>query len=124
LVRELDKVRLPYNSSGVAQALGELVVGELWDDVLRVVETVKSERVRLAETLARLPGLEVSPSQANFLWVRTKGPAEGLFRALSERGILVRSFHASGGRLSQQLRITVGSPAENDEFVRVFRELA
>ena len=77
LVRELDKVRLPYNSSGVAQALGTLVVGELWDDVLRVVETVKSERARLAEALARLPGLEVSPSQANFLWVRTPGPAEG-----------------------------------------------
>jgi histidinol-phosphate aminotransferase len=124
LVRELDKVRLPYNSSGVAQALGALVVGELWDDVLRVVETVKSERARLAEALARLPGLEVSPSQANFLWLRTPGPAEGLFRALSERGILVRSFHASGGRLSQPLRITDGSPAENDELVRVLRELA
>jgi histidinol-phosphate aminotransferase len=124
LVRELDKVRLPYNTSGVSQALGALVVGELWDEVASVVDTVKTERARLAEALGRMPGISVSPAQANFLWVRTPGPAEGIFRALAERGILLRSFHESGGRLSQQLRITVGSAAENDELVRVWRELA
>jgi len=124
LVRELDKVRLPYNSSGVSQALGALVVGELWDEVLSVIQTVKSERARLAEALGRLSGVSVSPAQANFLWVRTPGSAEGIFRALAERGILLRSFHQTGGRLAQQLRITVGSPAENDELVRVWRELA
>jgi tetratricopeptide (TPR) repeat protein len=48
----------------------------------------------------------------------------GVFKGLAERGILVRSFHESGGRLSQQLRITVGSPAENDELVRAWRDLA
>jgi histidinol-phosphate aminotransferase len=124
LVRELDKVRLPYNTTGVSQALAALVVGELWNDVLGVVETVKAERARLAEAFARFPGVQLSPSQANFLWVRTPGPAEGLFRALGERGILVRSFHEAGGRLAQQLRITVGSPAENEELVRAWRELA
>jgi histidinol-phosphate aminotransferase len=123
LVRELDKVRLPYNSSGVAQVLGALVVGELWDEVVAVANSVKSERARLAETLGRLPGISVSPAQANFLWVKTPGPAGDVFRGLAERGILVRSFHESGGRLSQQLRITVGSPAENDELVRAWREL-
>jgi histidinol-phosphate aminotransferase len=58
------------------------------------------------------------------LWVKTPGPAGDVFRALAERGILVRSFHESGGRLSHQLRITIGSPAENDELVRAWRELA
>jgi histidinol-phosphate aminotransferase len=123
LVRELDKVRLPYNASGVAQALGALVVGELWDEVEGVVSGVKSERARLGEELGRL-GVGVSPAQANFLWVKTPGPAGDVFRALAERGILVRSFHESGGRLSHQLRITIGSPAENDELVRAWRELA
>ena len=124
LVRELDKVRLPYNASGVAQGLGELVVGELWDDVLRVVKTVRGERERLAEALGALPGFAVAPHQANFLWVKTPGPAESVFRGLAERGILVRTFHETGGRLSQQLRITIGSPAENDELLRCLRELA
>jgi histidinol-phosphate aminotransferase len=124
LVRELDKIRLPYNSSGVAQALGALVVSELWDDVLAVVKSVKSERARLAEVLARELGVGVSPAQANFLWVKTKGAAGDVFRGLAERGVLVRSFHESGGRLSHQLRITVGSPVENDELVRAWRELA
>ena len=124
LVRELDKVRLPYNSSGVAQALGALVVGELWDDVLRAVATVKSERARLNDALAGIAGVEVSPAQANFLWVKTPGPARDVFRGLAERGILLRSFHESGGRLSRQLRITVGGAAENDELVRNFRDFA
>jgi histidinol-phosphate aminotransferase len=124
LVREIDQVRLPYNASGVAQALGALVVGELWDDVLRVVKAVRSDRERLAEALGALPGFSVAPHQANFLWVKTPGPAEGVFRGLAERGILVRTFHETGGRLSQQLRITIGSPAENDELLRCLRELA
>jgi histidinol-phosphate aminotransferase len=124
LVRELDKIRLPYNASGVAQALGALVVGELWNDVLAVVRSVKSERARLAEALGRELGVGVSPAQANFLWVKTPGPAGDVFRGLAERGVLVRSFHESGGRLSHQLRITVGSPTENDELVRAWRELA
>lgn len=123
LVRELDKLRLPYNSSGVAQALGAVVVRELWDDVLAVVAKVKGERARLAEALGRLPDVNVSPAQANFLWVRTPGPAGDVFRGLAERGVLVRSFHESGGRLAQQLRVTVGSEAENDELVRAWREL-
>jgi histidinol-phosphate aminotransferase len=124
LVRELDKLRLPYNMNGVAQALGAVVVSELWSDVEAIVRSVTAERARLAEELARLPGLVVAPSQANFLWVRTPAPAEATFRALAERGVLVRSFHAHGGRLTQQLRVTVGSPPENDELLRVWRELA
>ena len=124
LVRELDKVRLPYNSSGVAQALGALVVGELWDDVLRVVETVKSERARLAEALARLPGLEVSPSQANFLWVSTPGPAEGCFEVSRSGGSWCEASMRAAVASPNNSGITVGSPAENDELVRVFRELA
>ena len=124
LVRELDKLRLPYNMNGVAQALGAVVVSELWSEIETVVRAVTNERARLASELARLPGLSVAPSQANFLWVRTPGPAESTFRALGERGVLVRSFHSHGGRLAEQLRITVGSQAENDELLRVWRELA
>jgi histidinol-phosphate aminotransferase len=124
LVTELDKVRPPYNMNGVSQALATVVVRELWDEVTGLVEQVKTERARLAAALAKIEGLEVTPSQANFLWVKTARPAEELFRALSARGILVRSFHASGGRLARQLRITVGTPAENDELTRCLNDLA
>lgn len=124
LVAELDKVRSPYNMNGVSQALAGVVVRELWGDVEKLVAAVKSERTRLAGELAKLGSVEVTPSQANFLWVKTARPAADVFGELSARGVLVRSFHASGGRLARQLRITVGTPAENDELVRCLGELA
>jgi histidinol-phosphate aminotransferase len=123
LVAELDKLRLPYNINGVSQALATVVFRELWSEVTQMTETVKRERARLASALAALPFLAVAPSQANFLWVKTERPAEAMFRELAERGILVRSFHSSAGRLAQQLRITVGTPAENDELVRCLSEV-
>ena len=84
------------------------------------------------ETLCRLlgrrreslPGLDVTPSQANFLWLRTAKPAGELYEALKQRSILVRSFHARGGRLANQLRITIGTPAENDALCSALTELA
>jgi len=124
LVAELDKLRLPYNINGVSQALATVVFRELWDDVTQVTEAVKRERARVANALAALPFLSVTPSQANFLWVKTERPAEAMFKELGDKGILVRSFHASAGRLAQQLRITVGTPTENDELVRCMSELA
>jgi histidinol-phosphate aminotransferase len=122
LVAELDKVRSPYNMNGLSQALATVVLRELWDDVEKLIATVKSERARLATELAKLPALELTPSQANFLWVKTTRPAADVFNQLSAQGVLVRSFHASGGRLARQLRITAGTPAENDELVRCLRE--
>jgi histidinol-phosphate aminotransferase len=124
LVAELDKVRLPYNLNSASQALATVVFRELWDDVSALTATVKSERARVAALLAGLRAFSVAQSQANFLWVQTERPAEELFKALGERGVLVRSFHASGGRLARQLRITIGTPAENDELVRCLTELA
>jgi histidinol-phosphate aminotransferase len=117
LVAELDKVRLPYNLGTPSQTLATLVLGELWPEVERVVSTVKGERARVAAALGGL-GVEVTPSQANFLWVKTPRPAGEVFEALRARGVLVRSFHEKGGRLAHQLRITIGAPAENDELLR------
>jgi histidinol-phosphate aminotransferase len=123
LVAELDKLRLPYNVNGVSQALAEVVLRELWDEVLAVTASVRAERARLGQALGALPGLEVAPAQANFLWVKCERPASEVFDALAQNGILVRSFHKSGGRLANQLRVTVGTPAENDELVRSWREI-
>ena len=123
LVAELDKVRLPYNLNGISQALASVVVRELWGEVETVIAQVVGERARLQERLSALPGLSVAPAQANFLWVKTERPAEELFSGLKALGVLVRSFHSHGGRLTHQLRITVGTPAENDELVRCWREL-
>jgi len=123
LLAEIDKVRLPYNMNAPAQALGALAVSELAPEIRRIVAYVVAERARLSAALAALPGIVVTPSQANFLWFRSERPAVDLFEGLKARGVLVRSFHQRGGRLAHQLRVTVGTSQENDRFLSSLREL-
>lgn len=117
LVRELDKVRLPYNINGLSQKLGQVVLTELAAEIRQTCECVRVERTRLAQALAKIPGVSVTPSQANFIWFRTEVPAEKVFDSLKNQGVLVRSFHGRGGRLAHQLRVTVGTPDEDLEFL-------
>jgi histidinol-phosphate aminotransferase len=64
-----------------------------------------------------MAGFAVVPSSANFVWVGTPRPAAEVHAALLARGVLVRSFHAAGGRLGNRLRMTIGTPAENDALL-------
>ena len=123
LVTELDKARLPFNVSSLSQRLASVVLDELPQEIERVVAGVVAERARVGAELARLPRVAVSASEANFWWIRTERPAGEVFAALAERKILVRSFHQRGGRLAHQLRVTVGTPEQNDAFVRAFAEV-
>jgi histidinol-phosphate aminotransferase len=123
VVTELDKVRLPYNVPTPTQRAAVLAFRELAPDVERITREVKNERARVADRLDRLRGASVTPSQANFLWLKTERPAGELYEALKQRGILVRSFHGRGGRLANQLRITIGTRSENDELCEALSEL-
>jgi len=124
VVAELDKVRLPYNVPEPTQRVAELAFTELASEVKRIAAEVIQERTRLVERLSTLSSVGVTPSQANFLWLRTEKPAGELYEALKARSILVRSFHARGGRLAHQLRVTIGTPAENDELFAALTELS
>lgn len=123
VVAELDKVRLPYNVPTPTQRVAELAFTELAPEVARIAREVTAERARLVVGLSKLPAIAVTPSQANFLWLRTARPAGELYEALKQRGVLVRSFHNRGGRLAQQLRVTIGTAAENDELLAALAEL-
>jgi histidinol-phosphate aminotransferase len=123
LVRELDKARLPYNLNSVSQSLGRLALTELRAELQGTLSAVCLERERLERELTEVNGLSVTPSQANFIWFRTEKPAKEVFEGLMQRKILIRSFHSRGGRLAQQLRVTVGTRSENEEFLRALREV-
>jgi histidinol-phosphate aminotransferase len=122
LVRELDKVRLPYNLPTLSQRLAVVALTELSSELSQIAEQVITERERLASELEKL-GMSVTPSRANFLWFRTPQSAGAVFDALASRGVLVRSFHTRGGRLAHQLRVTIGTPEENAAFVTALREV-
>ncbi len=123
LIAELDKVRLPYNVSAPTQAAALAVLEDaafLGEQACKLV----AERGRLAPRLAELPGvLEVSPSDANFLFCRVRDP-RGAYEGLKAHGVLVKLVAPNtppgfpGG-----LRITVGTPAEHDRLVAALREV-
>lgn len=123
LVRELNKVRQPYNIPLPCQRAATLVLRELQDDVRRLVTHVVTERERMTQELQQL-GFGVTPSQTNFVWVETKRPATEVFDGLAANGILVRSFAKQGGRLANRLRVTVGTQNENDRFLETVARFA
>lgn len=116
LVREVDKVRQPYNMSVPAQAAALVVLRDLGAEILRMRTAVIVERERLAHGLRAL-GFAPVPSEANFLWVKTTRPAQEVVETLASRKILIKSFYPRGGRLLHYVRITVGLPAENDRLL-------
>jgi histidinol-phosphate aminotransferase len=80
-------------------------------------ERVIAERGRLAAALAQLPGVRtVWPSAANFLLVEWRDP-DGAFQAALGAGLLIRDVR-SHPALGQHLRITIGTPEQNDRLVR------
>lgn len=92
------------------------------DRATEVGARIAGERDRVMGELARHPTWKVHPSRANFFLVRTPD-AETAWRSLLERGILVRrQDHLPG--LKGCLRVSVGTPAENDAFLKAAFESA
>jgi histidinol-phosphate aminotransferase len=123
LVRELDKTRQPFNLSATSQAAVTAALTDAWTEVSEHVAGIVRERARTTAELERLPGVSVTPSAANFLWIRTAKPAGEVRDALIARGVLVRSFHHARGRLEHQLRVSIGSASDNDTFLEALREV-
>jgi len=105
----LEKVRPPYNLSALDQRAAVFALREARDWCAARAAEVVAERARLAAGLARHG--EVFASEANLVLVRFRD-ARAVWQKLVDAGILVRLFDA--GPLAGCLRITVGTPAEND----------
>lgn len=123
LIKELDKVRLPYNMPSLSQSLAHCVLGEHLDYIQKLSLDVRKERDRVALELARIAGVTVVPSQANFLWLQVSRPASEIHAALARKGVLVRSFHGRGGKMEHFLRVTIGTAEENDQFLAAMAEV-
>lgn len=86
------------------------------------VDAIVSERSRLYESLARVGGVRVWPSEGNFILARMAGASRVRERLRDERSILVRDFSYAPG-LADCLRITVGTPEENDAVIEALSEI-
>ncbi|MCC6474632.1 MAG: histidinol-phosphate transaminase [Burkholderiales bacterium] len=120
-IREIDKVRGPYNVGVLTQAVAQAIL-EHAQVLQEQAAAIRVERERLFAELRRLPGVEVFPSEANFLLLRVPD-AEAAFQGLLARGVLVRNLHGSHPLLDQCLRFTVGTPSENALLLAAFCEV-
>lgn len=119
-LHELEKLRLPYNINALTQASAEFALSHqaVFD---RQAAQIREDRAALAAALARLPGIRVFPSEANFILFATPtGTADRVFRCLRDQGVLIKNLSAQPG-LADSLRVTVGAPAENQAFVCALR---
>jgi histidinol-phosphate aminotransferase len=119
-IAHLNKVRLPYNINALTQASAMFLLdhGEVFEEQARAI---REERARMARELKKMDGIEVFPSDANFLLARVRD-ANATFEALKERKILIKNMHPQGGLLSQCIRITIGSEKENDALLTAIKE--
>jgi histidinol-phosphate aminotransferase len=121
LVEQLDKVVLPYHLDAFKQAAGVAALAFVDDMQARVAHIVE-ERGRVTAALADLP-VEVWPSAANFILFRPRDKAgDEVWKGLVERSVLVRSC-TSWPRLDGCLRVTIGTPDEDDAFLGALREV-
>jgi histidinol-phosphate aminotransferase len=118
---ELDKVRAPYNLNALTQAVAPLLLAE-GELLAGQAATLKAERARLQAALAALPGVEAFRTQTNFVLARVPD-AQRWFDGLRRAGILVKNLHGWHPLLEHCLRITVGTPAENDALVAALKSL-
>jgi histidinol-phosphate aminotransferase len=119
----LEKVRPPYNVSSLDQRAARFLLGEVGAWCEARAKDVVAERGRLATALAKLPRTEVFSSEANLLLVRFGADrATKIWQGLADRGVVVRNFDRPGP-LAGCLRITVGTPEENQLLLSALHEL-
>jgi len=115
VVQELMKARLPFMVDRFAEqtALAVLRRPDLIDDRAR---RMRASIESVTEVLQEMDGVEVVPSQANFVIFTTPAPADALQDRLADRGVLVRNM---GGypELEGYLRVSAGTEAENNAFL-------
>ena len=117
---QLEKLRLPYNVGVLPQLLAAKLL-EHHDVLLAQAELIKQTRAELLAALSRMSGVRAYPSAANFILFRVADAAR-VFAGLKQRGVLIKNLHGGHPALTDCLRVTVGTPAENEQFIRALTD--
>lgn len=114
-IAEFEKIRPPYNVNSLTQAALPRLLAH--SDVLaRQALAIRAERARVGAALAALQGVRTFATQTNFVLARVPD-ARAWWVALHDARILVKNLDGWHPLLANCLRITVGTPAENDALI-------
>jgi histidinol-phosphate aminotransferase len=114
----VGRVIMPYHINALSLVTAE-VVYQMRDEFMPSIGQIIAERKRLSGVLESITGITVFPSETNFILIRTV-KAKELSTYLSEKNIGVRDFSAAP-YLTNCIRITVGTPLENDNLCKTIK---
>ena len=122
LIEQIDKIRLPYNINVLTQLTAKFVLENI--DVLdEQAGLIRDERDGLLKRMNALTDIVAFSSDANFILFRVDNKnANDVFDEIKNRGVLIKNMKATEGLLSQCLRVTVGTPEENNRFLTALSE--
>mgnify|MGYP001825107420 CR=1 FL=1 len=115
VVSSVDKTLAPFAVNGMAQAAA-LAALDAEDEVAARVRDILSERNRVVADLAAA-GWELPDAQANFVYLALGERTDDVYLALERRGVVTRPFSGEG------IRVTIGTPDENDRFLATLAEV-
>jgi histidinol-phosphate aminotransferase len=116
LIDYMNRVRAPFNVNALAQIAAVAALDDA-EHIDKSRSLNRSERARVQAAFGRL-GLGVTPSQTNFVWVDLHRPGREVYQLLLQKGVIVRPI-GNGNHV----RITVGTPAENDRLLEALNEV-
>lgn len=119
IISILNKIKPPYNINQATQELALAALDQV-DQVNDWIRQTVAERTRLIENLGQFAFVTyIYPSDANFVLVRTNAPKE-IYHYLVGKGIILRD-RSSVVLCEGCLRITVGTPEENDTLIQALK---
>jgi histidinol-phosphate aminotransferase len=120
-LEQIEKVRQPYNINTLTQLSATYALQHyaMFEEQTR---RIKADRAELLERLNTIDGVQVWPSQANFILFRVAA-AQEVFNGLHKKGILIKCVHGRHPLLDNCLQVTVGTPEENQAFLQALTEL-
>jgi histidinol-phosphate aminotransferase len=121
-IKDLGKARQTYNVNEFSQQVGLAALGYA-DAYKKQIEILTKETQKLRRELAKLPGFKVWPTHANFFLFQPPDTGWDWAEALRASGFVVRNFSDLAG-IGHCLRISAGTPEENEAFLRAVRTLS
>jgi histidinol-phosphate aminotransferase len=119
IVRELDKVRLPYNVNALSQIAAGFYMDHLDFFLDQAAEVIK-RRGELFKALEKMKGIHPFPTDANFIFLRCDFNTDRIHEELIAAGVLIKNLN-SPGILKNCMRVTVGSREENEGFLEALK---